>query len=136
MKKDNRIIMRNIFLLAVLLLTGCSGTWSEYNYGPGDWLADKFPGLRDGEGLEIVGPDDYQRLLDPVITVVVVDDLGAACGSHAYGCAAGDAETCTIWVGERATLETMRHEIRHCHGWTHGSKMVAGQWAWYPAREE
>lgn len=122
-------------VLVCLLLAGCSEKWASYDYGPGDWLAEQFPGLKDGEGLEMVGPNDYEILWNPVIAVVVVDDLVSACGGHADGCAAGDAETCTIWVGERATLETMRHEVRHCHGWTHGPKQVAGQWAWYPTTD-
>lgn len=118
-------------LALFMLLAGC-GKFGDYNYGPAEWLAERYPGLTDGKGLEIQSPADYERLIDPVITVVVVDDLMAACGTHAYGCAAGNAETCFIYVGERAPLSTMRHEIRHCHGWTHGTEMVAGQWAWYP----
>jgi hypothetical protein len=129
--------MRNIliFLLVpviVLLIFVVGGKWDNPNYGPGEWLTERFPSLQDGQGLEIGDVSTYEHLVEPVITVHIEDDLLTRCGKVANGCAIGNATECHIYVGERAKASTMAHEIRHCHGWAHGPKRINGHYQWYP----
>lgn len=75
---------------------------------------------------------DYEKLLDPVIYVHVVDDLTGHCGKVTQGCAVGNAETCDIYVGERASPNVIAHEKRHCYGWDHTEDQMAMVRPWYP----
>ena len=116
-----------------VLLTGCAGTkWEDFDYGPGDWLAENVPSLTDGKGLEIEGAN-YKHYVEPVIAVHVVDDLTEVCGTITQGCATGNAEVCDIFIGERASEQVIEHEKRHCYGWSHrpGPKQEGEITHWY-----
>ena len=129
--------MRLLILLIFPILTACQGTqWQRYEFGPGDWLAQQFPSLTDGKGLEIEGAN-YKHYVEPVITVHVVDDLTEVCGALANGCAIGTAEVCDIYVGERASPSTINHEKRHCYGWSHRPrpKQEGEITHWYPINQ-
>jgi hypothetical protein len=124
-------------LLICLLLTGCAGTkWESFDYGPGEWLAEQYPSLTDGKGLEI-NTSNYAKLLNPEIRIHVVDDLTEVCGTIANGCAIGTAEFCDIYIGERASQNTINHEKRHCYGWSHrpGPKQEGEITHWYPINQ-
>lgn len=131
-----RTTLVSLLLPLLLLLTGCAGTkWEQWDYGPAEYLAETFPSLTDGEGLEIeVG---YERLANPTITVHVVDDL-AMCGTRANGCYAGNADECDIYIGERASEGTIAHEYRHCYGWSHARAETTNMKTlhWYPTSEK
>lgn len=77
--------------------------------------------------------EDYTHYVEPIITVHVVDDLTAICGKLANGCAQGNAETCDIYIGERASPGTLEHEKRHCYGWTHATS--GEHRPWYPINQ-
>jgi len=124
-----------VAFITLALATGCAGKWAEYNYGPGDYLAETFPSLKDGKGIEINNPDDYERLTNPEIKVFVVDDLTTICSGHANGCAIATKDWCEIYVGERASQKTMTHEYRHCYGWSHADNDTTNipGYQWYPS---
>ena len=126
-------------LVLILLLSGCAGTkWEDYNYGPAEYLAETFPSLTDGEGLEIKTANSYERIEQPTITVHVVDDLTEICGGHAWGCSSTDTYTCNIYIGERSSQRTIAHEYRHCYGWSHAraeTTSIPGI-QWYPTSEK
>lgn len=116
-----------IILLAVLVLS------SRSNYGPGEWLTERFPSLQDGQGIEIGNVETYEHLVSPAITVHIEHDVVARCKNpRALGCAITRGDECHIYVGENASADTMAHEIRHCHGWSHGPKRINGHYQWYP----
>lgn len=107
-----------------LNLSACGGNWSNYNYGPADWLDERGYGSWDTMY-------NYTRLIEPEIKVHYVDDLGEACGSqYVKGCARVTASKCDIWVGHTPPAGTLEHEMRHCHGWTHSQLDFSG-WAMY-----
>lgn len=116
------------YLLLVLMLSGCaSGDWQDFNYGPGDWMAENW-------GLEVDSPYTYERLENPEIEVFVVDDLSVPCGTvKTNGCAVTNTITCNIYVGSRASEGTLAHEKRHCHGWSHP---LSNNNFWYPTSGE
>jgi len=98
-----------------LSMSACSGTgdWSDYNYGPADWLAERNYGKWDTMY-------SYEKFAEPEIKVHYVDDLTQFCGSiHTLGCARFGDSTCVIWIGKTAPSGTLEHEKRHCHGWRH-----------------
>ena len=118
------------YLLIILLLTGCAGNWQDFNYAPGDWMAENW-------GVKVDSPYTYERLLDPEITVHRTEDIMDICGGKANGCAIGNAETCDIYIGTRASESTLAHEKRHCYGWTHAYKETTSikGYQWYPVSE-
>ena len=101
-------------LLLVFLLSGCAtGEWTDYNYGPGDWL-------NDNTALIVDTMDNYVHLVEPSIEVHHVKSLSAYCGTMwAQGCAILQDGHCDIYVGEVYSADTIAHEERHCRGWTH-----------------
>jgi hypothetical protein len=88
---------------------------------------------------DLATPDkyEYEHIIEPVITVHVVDDLTEVCGTIAQGCAIGTAKVCDIYVGERASPNTINHEKRHCYGWSHrpGPKQEGEVTHWYPINQ-
>jgi hypothetical protein len=101
-------------LLLALLLTGCaSGNWSDYNYGPGDWLTENTP-------LQVDTMYNYAHLAQRTVEVHYVDSMEAHCGTMwAQGCAYLQEGHCDIYVGKAASPTIIAHELRHCRGWTH-----------------
>ncbi len=87
---------------------------------------------------DLAPPDsyEYEKLLDPLITVHVVDDVTGICGTITEGCAIGNAETCDIFIGERAAQAVIEHEKRHCYGWDHIEDTSAPFRPWYAAASE
>ena len=120
-----------IALLITLSLAACSNRWKDFNYGPGDWLAENL-------GLKVDSPYTYEILENPIITVHVVDDLTEICGGHAWGCASTDTVTCNIYIGERASPGTIAHEHRHCYGWSHAKAETTNVPGiqWYPTTKK
>jgi hypothetical protein len=105
-------------IVAAVFLGG--GKWGSFEYGPGDWLADKVPSLNDREGLELNTLTNYEWFLDPVITVHETEELAAICGTmYTPGCAKGNPFTCDVYVGSRPSPSVIEHEKRHCRGWDH-----------------
>ena len=108
--------MRLILLLPFIV--SCAGNWSDFNYGPGDYLNENNIGTWDTMY-------NYIKFVEPEIFIWATDDaaeLVAACGStFVDGCAALNlrANTCHIWVKSRSGPSLLDHERRHCHGWTH-----------------
>jgi hypothetical protein len=131
--------MKILLLILTLALTGCSEKWKDFNYGPAEWLAEKFPSLTDGKGLEI-STSSYEWLENPTVNVHVTEDLSEICGTvHTDGCHITDTFVCDIYVGERASISTMNHELRHCRGWSHRepesrTNAVQATIKWYPTR--
>jgi hypothetical protein len=101
-------------LLLVLLLPGCAtGDWSDYNYGPGDWLAENTT-------LQVESMYNYPYLLNPTIEIHYVDSIREHCGSRwVQACSYLGGNHCDIFVGKLATPGTISHEERHCRGWSH-----------------
>lgn len=83
---------------------------------------------------DLAPPDkyEYEHIIEPVIAVHVVDDLTQICGQVTQGCAIGNAETCDIYIGERAAQSVIEHEKRHCYGWDHTEDHMAMVKPWYP----
>lgn len=109
--------------LIALLLAGCTtGKWADYNYGPGEWLAEN-------TSLTVTGVNNYEKLWDPQIFVHVVTDLTLYCeDTGTDGCSVANPVTCHIYLTEYSKESTPPHERRHCHGWSHGED--PGHW--YP----
>ncbi|CAA0102834.1 Uncharacterised protein [Halioglobus japonicus] len=132
-------------LLLTLLLSGCAtGDWSNYNYGPGDWL-------NDNTSLSVESMYNYEHFLDPIIEIHYVESVKEHCGTRwAQACSYLAGNRCDIFVGELATPGTISHEERHCRGWSHyrpqyelfsslGSKFQAKEIArasnWFPLED-
>lgn len=100
-------------LFVCLLLTGCASNWADYNYGPGDWL-------NENTALNISTMNNYAHFVEPTIEIHRVASVSSACGTlWAQGCAVLEGDHCDIYVGERASPDTIAHEERHCRGWDH-----------------
>ena len=107
--------IKTLLLVPVLTLlgTGCAGNWSNYNYGPGDWLSEN-------TALRIDTLYNYEHFIEPTIAVHYVESLTEHCGSGmVQGCASLEGEHCDIYVGKYASRSTIAHEERHCRGWSH-----------------
>ena len=101
-------------LALAFLLTGCaSGDWSDYNYGPADWL-------NENTSLTIDTMYNYEHFIEPTMEIHRVASVNEYCGTMwANGCAYLKGGHCDIYVGEIATPDTIAHEKRHCRGWVH-----------------
>ncbi len=106
-----RIVLAGLVLS--LLLSGCAGQWSDYNYGPGDWL-------NDNTALTVDTMYNYAHLAAPTIEIHHVDSVADHCGTTwALGCAVVKDGHCDIYVGNVVSPAVLAHEERHCRGWSH-----------------
>ena len=97
-------------------LFGCSGNWKDFNYGPGDWAAENW-------GWDVSSVYTYEQYANPEITIEVVEGT-IVCGDvMSEGCATINLadNTCHIRISPRAEPSLLRHELKHCHGYTHNS---------------
>ena len=101
-------------LISLLATSGCaSSSWKNFNYGPGEWLAEN-------TGLSIDTMHSYVWLENPEIVYHRSEAAIDICGGDAgtLGCAK-IGKPCHIYISPRASLSTLVHEERHCRGWTH-----------------
>jgi hypothetical protein len=103
--------------------TGCGGNWQDFNYGPGDWLAEN-----SGVPIDSIYEGTYDWIVDPQVEVVPVssDDLATYCGISAVfwgsrGCEVHNTEwsKSTIYVSTKASPAVIAHEKKHSRGWCH-----------------